>query len=133
MNTTTEIDCSVKTTDKGEEEFLEDNIDDILEKISLNPPKSPFVLFCAVEAQKMKKDKKNFSFSEKAKIFSKVWANLDQKEKEKYHNLFSEEKKIYKKNIEIVRHFLFKDYNDIIRRPPTAFRIFLNEKMIEGF
>ena len=42
-------------------------------------------------------------------------------------------KKEYKKSLEIVRHFLFKDFNENIRRPPTAYRIFLNEKIIQGF
>ena len=39
----------------------------------------------------------------------------------------------YKGEIDLVRHYLFKDYNGLVRRPPTAYRIYLNEKLCEGF
>jgi hypothetical protein len=52
--------------------------------------------------------------------------------KKKYEQLFQEEKQKYKADIEIVRHYLFKDVNDNVQRPPTAYRLFLNEKLREG-
>ena len=53
-------------------------------------------------------------------------------EKKKYFDLFEEEKRKYKLDIEIVKHYLFNDYNDIESRSPTAYEIFLNEKLREG-
>jgi len=46
---------------------------------------------------------------------------------------YEEEKVKYKSDIELVRHYLFRDFNDTIYRSPTAYRIFLNEKLREGF
>lgn len=53
-------------------------------------------------------------------------------EKKKYFDLFEEEKRKYKLDIEIVKHYLFNDYNDIESCSPTAYEIFLNEKLREG-
>jgi hypothetical protein len=32
-----------------------------------------------------------------------------------------------------VKHYLFKDYDRIIRTYPSTYEIFLNEKLVEGF
>ena len=54
-------------------------------------------------------------------------------DKRKYSKIYEEEKVKYRSDIELVRHYLFKDFNDRVHRPPTAYRIFLNEKLREGF
>ena len=61
------------------------------------------------------------------------WKKLSDKEKDKYNERFEDEKMKYKKDLELIRHHLFKDFNDTVRRPPTAYRIFLNERLREGF
>ena len=61
------------------------------------------------------------------------WKELGEKEKKKYLAKFEEDKLRYKKDLETVRHHLFMDYNDVVRRPPTAYRLFLNERLREGF
>jgi hypothetical protein len=58
---------------------------------------------------------------------------LSEKEKKVYKKKFEEDKAKYKKDLEVIRHVLFKDYNEVVKRPPTAYRIFLNEKLREGF
>ena len=60
------------------------------------------------------------------------WSTLSEKEKEKYKKKFEEDKMKYKSDLEKVKHFLFLDYNDIVSRPPTAYRLFLNERLREG-
>ena len=44
-----------------------------------------------------------------------------------------EEKAKYKADLQLVRHYLFKDFNDTFQHAPTAYRIFLNEKLRDGF
>ena len=54
-------------------------------------------------------------------------------EKKKYAKLYEDEKVKYKSDLELVKHYLFRDFNDTVYRSPTAYRIFLNEKLREGF
>ena len=43
------------------------------------------------------------------------------------------EKNRYNYEIETIRHYLFRDYNEAIQSSVTAFRLFENERMMEGF
>ena len=47
--------------------------------------------------------------------------------------LYEDEKAKYKSDLELVKHSLFRDFNDTVYKSPTAYRIFLNEKLPEGF
>ena len=113
----------------------EDQVDEILENITLKRPRNPYTQFCMEEAEKFKN--KNKSKKIELKTFSgecaSKWKKLGDKEKDKYIERFEEEKQKYKKDLDLVRHHLFMDYNDIVHRPPTAYRLFLNERLREGF
>ena len=113
----------------------EDQIDEIMENITLKRPRNAYTQFCMEEVEKFKN--KNKSKKIVLKTFSKEcaekWTKLSQKEKDKYNDRFEEEKLKYKKDLDTVRHYIFMDYNDVVYRPPTAYRLFLNEKMREGF
>ena len=113
----------------------DDEIDRIMEDITLKKPRSGYTHFCIDEVEKFKK--KNKAKKIDLKTFSKEcaakWKELSDKEKEKYDEKFEEDKIKYKKDIETVKHYLFMDYNDVVRRPPTAYRIFLNERLRDGF
>lgn len=115
--------------------YNEEEIDDILENINLKRPRNMYTQFCLEEIEKFKKKNKGEKIS--MKVFSRdcadKWKKLSEKDQERYKELFEEDKKRFKKDLELVRHYLFKDYNDVVRRPPTAYRIFLNEKLREGF
>ena len=112
-----------------------DEIDDILENITLKRPRNPYTYFCLDEVEKFKKNNKGKKII--LKTFSgdcaNKWKELGEKEKKKYLSKFEEDKLRYKKDLETVRHHLFMDYNDVVRRPPTAYRLFLNERLREGF
>lgn len=55
---------------------------------------------------------------------------MSKEEKEKYKNLANEEKKNYEKEIEIMRQY----YNiNLSKEKSTAYRIFLNSRLKEGF
>ena len=112
-----------------------DELDDILENITLKRPRNPYTYFCLDEVEKFKKNNKGKKIV--LKTFSgdcaNKWKELGEKEKKKYLTKFEEDKLRYKKDLETVRHHLFMDYNDVVRRPPTAYRLFLNERLREGF
>ena len=113
---------------------LEDEeIDEILENITLKRPRTSYTHFCMDEIEKFKKKNKKFELKTFSKECASKWAKLAKNEKEKYQEQFEEDKIKYKNDLEQVRHYLFKDYNDVVKRPPTAYRIYLNEKLREGF
>ena len=115
--------------------YNDDEIDEVLENITLKRPRTSYTQFCMEEVEKFKN--KNKSKKIDLKTFSKEcaskWSKLSDKEKSRYQKKFEEEKAKYKNDLDKVRHHLFKDYNDIVHRPPTAYRIFLNERLREGF
>ena len=113
----------------------DDQLDEIMENITLKRPRSGYTHFCIEEVEKFKNKNKTKKID--LKTFSKEcaakWAKLSDKEKAKYNDKFEEDRIKYKSDIETVKHYLFMDYNDVVRRPPTAYRIFLNERLREGF
>ena len=113
----------------------DDQVDEILEKITLKRPRNAYTQFCMEEVEKFKNKNKNKKIE--LKTFSSEcgtkWKKLGDKDKEKYEKRYEEEKQQYRKDLDTVRHYLFMDYNDIVHRPPTAYRLFLNEKLREGF
>ena len=113
----------------------DDKIDELLEHITLKRPRNAYTQFCIEEVEKFKKKNKNGKID--LKKFSgecaKKWKDLGEKDQKKYNDKYEEEKLTYKRDIETVRHYLFMDYNDIVRRPPTAYRLFLNERLRKGF
>ena len=115
--------------------FDEDELDPILENINLKRPRTMYNHFCMEEIEKYKKKNKGdkIHLAEFSKEMGKKWKELSDKEKKRYKEQFEEDKMKFKRDLQIIRHYLFKDYNDNVRSPPTAYRIFLNEKLREGF
>ena len=129
---------SISYSIKSKEEELNDDekIDKILKDITLKNPRLPYTLFVLNEIESIKaKDKdQKIVISEMNLIISEKWKNIKEEEKKKYEKLYEEEKYKYKAEIELVRHYLFKDSNNNLKNPaPTAYRIYLNEKLREGF
>ena len=87
------------------------------------------------EVDKFKKKNKGEKIN--LKTFSgecaEKWKKLGEKDIKKYKDKFEEDRMRYRKDLETVRHHLFMDYNDVVHRPPTAYRLFLNERLREGF
>ena len=124
-----------RSSQKSESVYNDEQMDEILENITLKRPRSGYTHFFMEEVEKFKSKNKNkkFELRELAKEFAEKWSNLPESKKDAYNEKFKEERMKYKGEIDLVRHYLFKDYNDIVRRPPTAYRIYLNEKLCEGF
>ena len=115
--------------------YDEEKIDEILQDITLKRPRSMYTHFCLEEIAKFRKKNKNekIKLKEYSAELANKWKELSDKEKDRYKEKFEEDKVKFKQDLDIVRHFLFKDFNDVVRRPPTAYRIYLNEKLREGF
>ena len=113
----------------------EDKIDQIMKDITLKRPRNPYTQFVLSETEKFKSKNKDakISLQEMSSTFAEKWKKLGTGEQKKYKKLYEDEKLKYKNDLELVRHYLFKDYNDNVHRPPTSYRIFLSEKLREGF
>ena len=120
-----------------EEELMEDEkIDRILKDVTLKNPCRPFQLFYSneIESIKAKNKDQKIVLKEINPIIIEKWHNIKEEEKEKYEKLYEEAKYKYKAEIELVSHYIFKDSNyNSINVVPTAYRIYLNEKLREGF
>ena len=135
MSTKNKKGKSPKRTSQSNKVVEDEEIDEIMENIDLKRPRSAYTHFCIDEIEKFKKKSKDkkLDLASFSKECANKWHELSEKEKSKYKGRFEEDKVKYKSDLEKVRHYLFKDYNDIVRRPPTAYRIFLNERLREGF
>jgi hypothetical protein len=140
MSTTTQRNKSKnksKETTNASISSLEDEekIDQIMKDITLKRPRNPYTQFVLYETEKIKSKNNDakIALQEFSASCAEKWKKLSQADKKKYIKLYDEEKVKYKNDIELVRHYLFKDFNDTVRSPPTAYRIFLNEKLREGF
>ena len=135
MSTKNKKGKSPKRTSQSNKVVEDEEIDEIMENIDLKRPRSAYTHFCIDEIEKFKKKSKDkkLDLASFSKECANKWHELSEKEKSKYKDRFEEDKVKYKGDLEKVRHYLFKDYNDIVRRPPTAYRIFLNERLREGF
>lgn len=111
----------------------DDEIDEIFKNITLKKPRNAFSQYVIHEAADIKlKTGSKFNLKEELPLIISRWGKLNENEKKKYQKLFEEEKKKYQNDLLIVRHYLFFDYNDNILRKPTAYYIFLQERLREG-
>ena len=126
---------SPKRSSQSNKVLDDDEIDEIMNDIDLKRPRSAYTHFCIDEIKKFKsKNKgKKLVLQEFSKECASKWSELSDKEKAKFQDRFEDDKVKYKSDLEKVRHYLFKDFNDVVRRPPTAYRIYLNERLREGF
>jgi hypothetical protein len=111
---------------------FDDKIDEIMKDITLKRPRNPYTQFVLDQVKSKDKGIK-LNIPDLSKECSEKWQKLKDQDKKKFAKLFEDEKIKYKADIELVRHYLFKDFNDTVCRAPTAYRIFLNEKLREGF
>ena len=126
-----------KSRSKKSKDSIEtdEKIDQIMKDITLKRPRNPFTQFVLseVDSYKTKNKDAKIDLQEFNASCVEKWKKMKEGEKKKYSKLFEDEKVKFKSDIELVRHYLFRDFNDTISRSPTAYRIFLNEKLREGF
>ena len=115
--------------------MTDEKIDQIMKDITLKRPRNPYTQFFLSEVASYKTKNKDakIDLQEFGQTCAEKWKKMKDGEKKKYSKQFEDEKVKYKSDIELVRHYLFRDFNDTISRSPTAYRIFLNERLREGF
>ena len=127
---------SKKSKDNSRSQFDSDEkIDQIMKDITLKRPRNAYTQFVLNEVEIIKSKNKDIKIDIQnlSSSCAEKWKKMKDVDKRKYSKIYEEEKVKYKSDIELVRHYLFKDYNDTIRSAPTAYRIYLNEKLRDGF
>ena len=114
---------------------MDEKIDELISNITLKRPKNAYTQYVLSEIDRTRSQNKNekIDLVEKVKKCAESWKTLSESSKNKFQKNYDEEKEKYKKDLETVRHYLFRDYNETKKSAPTAYRIFLNEQMRIGF
>jgi hypothetical protein len=60
------------------------------------------------------------------------WTNMNIEERLEFERLEEKDKNRYLRDLEIIKTYIFKSFNGKFTCKPTAYRLFLNEKLIEG-
>ena len=108
----------------------ENDLDYLITQITLKKKRTAFNIYISEKYDEIKKKNPNFISSQIFEILNKTWREkVSKEEKEKYKNLANEEKKIYEKDIEIMRQY----YNNISsKEKSTAYITFLNSRLNKG-
>lgn len=114
----------------------DDEIEELIQKITLKRPRNKFTQFYIRQNELRERNGQSkiaVNDADGRVELMKKWNKLSDKEKAEYETLYEQEKTQFKKDMETVRHYLFKDYNENSNNTPTAYRLFLNEKIREGY
>ena len=113
----------------------EEKIDQIIKDITLKRPRNAYTQFVLSQSDQIKSKNKDskIKIADLSANCAEKWKKMSKEEKKKYIKLYEEEKQKYKNDLELVRHYLFKDYQDTVHRAPTAYQIFVSEKLRLGF
>ena len=132
MQTTTQTQITPPQKDSI---FLDDEVEKIISNITLKRPKSAYTQYvlCEIETIKKNNQGKKLDCIEINRKCSEKWKKESEELKKNFHKKYLEDKEKYKKDLELVKHYLFHDYNSNRKNAYTSYRIFLNEKMREGF
>ncbi len=118
--------------------YSDDEIDELMKDITVKKPRNPFTHFFMEQINDWKKKnpketftlKGNGAFIKKAK---EKWSGMSDNSKKPYIKEYENDKVKYAHDLQMVSHYLFKDFNQNVMRKPTAYRIFLMEQMEKGF
>ena len=112
----------------------DEKIEELIRNITLKRPPNCYALYLKEMWDKDKrKGDERFSIVKVSKEYHDKWQGLSDKEQQKYRDRFEDAKAQFNKDLFTVRHYLFKDYNDSRFAAPTAYRIFLNERIQDAF
>ena len=113
----------------------EEKTDQIIKDITLKRPRNAYTQFVLSQSDQIKSKNKDskIKIADLSANCAEKWKKMSKEEKKKYVKLYEEEKQKYKNDLELVRHYLFKDYQDTVHRAPTAYQIFVSEKLRLGF
>lgn len=131
-----DIDCENNVANNLNEE---DIIDDILTDVKLKKPFKHFNAFLKEKFNKLNSkegyDVIDTTSQENIKTnndVEKFFSNLSKEKQDEYKTDFLNEKLNYKKEVEIVKKYIFKGVDGKIKFRITAFQIFLSDRLIDG-
>ena len=109
----------------------EDSKYEKIKDITLKRGRNSYTIFLMDQYKKEKEENPDFKMNivDYRKKCDKKWNKLSDSEKKKYERLSAKEREKFKNDVEQIR-ILFFDQN---KEGVTAYRIFLNEKLREGF
>jgi hypothetical protein len=108
----------------------EEEINDMVSKITLKKPRNPYHIFISEMVSLEKKKNSSLTIGQISSKYTPNWHRYTDNEKMKYYLLADEEKEKYKKEIETVKNVLFGDY---IKQGSSAFHIFIDECVKNAF
>ena len=108
----------------------EEEIDDMVSKITLKKPRNPYHIFLSEMILYEKKKNASITVPQIASKYAPSWHKYSDNEKMKYYLQAEEEKEKYKKEIETVKNVFFGDY---IKQGSSAYGIFFDEYIKNAF
>ena len=120
--------------------FEEDKVNELLSDFNFKKPRTVIDIYIREQFKDnedlYKKNiynrKKEKLFIEKYKQYTDNYRTLNEEEKSKYKNMFDSEKKIFSRNIEIIKKYVFKGIDGNIKLKKTGYQIYLSDELING-
>lgn len=107
-----------------------DEIDDLIKDITLKKPGSAYSCFISEKYHMEKKKDKDVSMIDVNKKYAEVWKKMEEKDRKPYVEEYDRRKKKYDYEIQLLNHIFINDYDT---KGATAYRLFLNQRIKEGF
>ena len=106
-----------------------EDINDIIADITLKRARNAFCIYICDMYNKDKGANDSLTLIDTVRKYSAKWSKVSQSDKEKYEKQSEAERTKFKKDINIVKNYLFKS----CREGATAYRLFLQEKLKLAF
>ena len=120
----------------------EEYINNLLSGITLKKPYNSFDLFIKEKFNSNDAFNKNNEINNNSsdkngnnsnlKNYQNLWNSLTDNQKQEYKNEYIKKNNKYKRDIEIIRKYIFKGIDGKIKFKSTAYQIYLNDQLIEG-
>ena len=114
----------------------EEYINNLLSGITLKKPYNSFDLFIKEKFNSNdafnKNNEINNNNNSNLKNYQNLWNSLTDNQKQEYKNEYIKKNNKYKRDIEIIRKYIFKGIDGKIKFKSTAYQIYLNDQLIEG-
>ena len=120
--------------------YEEEYVNELLSDFKFEEPKSILDIYIKerfkddedLYNRNIKNRKKEPLFKEKYNVYSKEFKALSNDEKSKYKMIYEQEILNFKRNIEIMKKYIFKGVDENIKMKKTAYQLFLSDELILG-
>lgn len=118
-----------KSAKKDIKTISDAEIDEIIQDITLKRPRNAYTHYVMEEFEKEKKKNSKITLMEVNKKCAASYKNISDDQKERYEQIFKEEKEKYDRDLGIVRALLIEDFDT---KGATAYRLFLGSREKEA-